>query len=682
MTLQHTAVAWMEACDLTNNKDLSLMERSNATRFLLSSKSDSIATAKLLLTIILVASLQFGLSNTAFAEPENPRLSNVKCLKCHGKENYSKPGADGEQRALHITGEKFDQSVHGKQDCVSCHLDITKTKHKKGVERKVSCVKCHTELWDEVQQQGTMEDNIRLGVVIEKIDSYMGSMHARPSIEDQSRTNATCYNCHDAHYITPTDTVTNPESRLKTPYICGQCHVEQLDAYMTSVHGKEIGSGNTDAAVCSDCHNAHSVAKTNGLTGRLAITKSCGNCHEEKLATYDNTYHGKITQLGYGETAKCYDCHGSHGIKRVDDEASMVHNGNRLKTCQNCHEGATEGFVTFQPHGKVDDFENYPEMWLASKFMIGLLLSTFAFFWLHSALWFYREYQDRKHGRDRPHILTDELPRGKTHFRRFTVWWRVAHLIGALSIMLLSLTGITVLFADSSWAPDVMGLLGGPRSASILHRIGAIGFMGVFFVHLIYFAYHIGRNLSTFKWFGPNSLIPNWDDLKDAIAMFRWFFGLAPRPVLDHFSYWEKFDYWAPFWGMTIIGVSGVMMWFPEQTASVLPGWVFNVAAIVHGEEAILAIVFLFTVHFFNNHFRPDKFPQDTTMFTGRVPLEVYMHEHKREYDRLVESGELDKYLVDAPSRPMRRGSRILGAMLITTGLTLLTLVIMGFLGI
>jgi cytochrome b subunit of formate dehydrogenase len=164
--------------------------------------------------------------------------------------------------------------------------------------------------------------------------------------------------------------------------------------------------------------------------------------------------------------------------------------------------------------------------------------------------------------------------------------------------------------------------------------------------------------------------------------MFRWFFGLGPRPVLDHYSYWEKFDYWAPFWGMTIIGVSGMMMWFPEFTAGYLPGWVFNVAAIVHGEEAILAVVFLFTVHFFNNHFRPDKFPLDTTMFTGSIPLEHYRHEHRREYDRLVASGELEKFLVAAPSEPMARGSSILGATLIVIGLTLLTLVILGFLGV
>jgi hypothetical protein len=121
------------------------------------------------------------------------------------------------------------------------------------------------------------------------------------------------------------------------------------------------------------------------------------------------------------------------------------------------------------------------------------------------------------------------------------------------------------------------------------------------------------------------------------------------------------------------------MLWFPVFTAHYLPGWVFNVATIAHGEEAFLAAVFLFTVHFFNNHFRPDKFPVDIQMFTGTVPVEEFAKDHTVQYRRLVESGELDRYLIDAPTRPMTTGSKILGFVLITAGLSLLTLVLVGF---
>ena len=640
---------------------------------------------KSLLTILVLLSLQIAWVGQVSAEPADPKLSNERCLRCHGREGFSREGPDGAERDLHVTAGAFEESVHGSQDCVGCHQDITKVPHRKGVERKVGCVQCHMETWGEIQAEGKAEENGTLSLVVDHIESYMQSLHARPRIDDQSRTNATCYDCHGSHDIKRVDREARSENYLNLPNMCGQCHGDVLDLYKTSVHGMEWAAGNTEAAICADCHSRHGVGTVHDTTGRVEVTESCGNCHQDSYQTYKGTYHGKITRLGYGETAKCYDCHGSHTIKRVDDPTSPVHVDNRLETCQKCHEGATAGFVTFEPHGDPGNREKYPQIWFAQFFMVGLLLGTFAFFWLHSALWFYREWKDRKEGKNRPHVMIDDLPpelAGKTHFRRFARGWRFAHLVGALSIMTLTLTGVSVLFPDSFWAPYIMRLLGGPDTAGYIHRVAALGFISVFFVHLVYFSIRIARNWRTFEWFGPNSLVPSWQDLKDATAMFRWFFGLGPRPAMDRFTYWEKFDYWAPFWGMTIIGVSGVIMWFPEPAATFLPGWVFNVAAIVHGEEAFLAAVFLFTVHFFNNHFRPDKFPQDTTMFTGRVPLEIYKHEHRREYERLLASGELGKYLVDAPTGPQSQSASLLGATLITFGLFLLTLVITGFLGL
>jgi cytochrome b subunit of formate dehydrogenase len=166
------------------------------------------------------------------------------------------------------------------------------------------------------------------------------------------------------------------------------------------------------------------------------------------------------------------------------------------------------------------------------------------------------------------------------------------------------------------------------------------------------------------------------------VGMFKWFVGKGEKPRFDRWTYFEKFDYWAVFWGVSIIGASGLLLAFPAVTATYLPGWIFNVATVVHGEEAFLAAVFLFTVHFFNNHFRPDKLPPpDIVMFTGTQSLEEFRREHPAQYQRLVDAGELDKYLVDGPSRPMTLGSKILGVVLIAAGLTLLVLVIVGFVG-
>ncbi|HJW80739.1 MAG TPA: hypothetical protein VJ396_00720, partial [Acidiferrobacterales bacterium] len=105
-----------------------------------------------------------------------------------------------------------------------------------------------------------------------------------------------------------------------------------------------------------------------------------------------------------------------------------------------------------------------------------------------------------------------------------------------------------------------------------------------------------------------------------------------------------------------------------------------NVATIVHGEEAFLAAVFLFSVHFFNSHFRPEKFPLDIVMFTGCVPLEEFRHERPVEYERLMREGKLDQYLVDPPSARAVYWSRVLGFTLIAIGLAELVLVLLGFL--
>jgi len=486
-----------------------------------------------------------------------------------------------------------------------------------------------------------------------------------------------CAMCHADVTAVPHDL----KARAKVD--CGNCHVDQKEQYLASVHGKEAAKGNLKAATCVGCHSTHAVASPKTDAGKLAIVAQCGTCHKQNFESYTDTYHGKVTALGFTYTAKCFDCHGSHGILRTADPQSTVSPSRRLATCQKCHANATAGFVSFQPHANAHDFERYPYVWLAAKSMAALLAGVFIFFWTHTALWFYREYKDRQARKSRPHVATDELPhlKGK-QFQRFGPLWRLGHLVFALSVMTLVLTGMAVHFADTVGAKAVIDAFGSPKAAALVHRTAAAIMLGIFFIHVAYLVVRIGGNLRTFRFFGPASMVPNWQDLKDILAMFLWFFGKRPRPVFDRWTYWEKFDYWAVFWGMAIIGGSGAMLAFPAATASFLPGWTFNVATIIHGHEAILAAVFLFTVHFFNNHFRPDKFPLDIVMFTGAVPLEEFRREHALEYKRLVESGELQRYLVDAPSRPLTLGSRVLGFTLIAIGLVLLVAVLAGWMGV
>jgi cytochrome b subunit of formate dehydrogenase len=628
-------------------------------------------------------------------------LDNATCLSCHEakKSKIEVRDNQGKPRPLHgIPADKFGQSVHFTMQCVTCHTDIKDNAEKGNAHakntaqplKKVDCAGCHQELWELTQKHGRASDRPRLGVVAKNIEAYRKSFHSRPSSEDKTKPNAECNDCHDVHSfnVPPRNTPEYTQWRLSIPSICGKCHTDQLEAYQTSVHGQENAKNMlAQAALCSDCHTAHSITNTSGDPFKLTVTSNCGGCHDEQFKSYKDTFHGRITTLGYSYTAKCFDCHGSHEIKRVDDPQSKVHADNRMKTCQSCHNAkkglpdVPTGFASFQPHGNEHNFGRYPQIWVAFQMMTGLLVGTFAFFWLHTALWFYREYKERKARGGQQHVRLDEVPPRlhHKHIERFSATWRAAHLLFAVSLMILTLTGMPLFYPDVAWAPTIIKLLGGPRSAGLIHRVAAVVFAGVFFWHLLYMAIRIGRNWRNFKLFGPDSLVPNLNDLTDIIAMFKWFFGAGPRPKFDRWTYWEKFDYWAPFWGVTIIGVSGLIMWLPGFFGSFLPGWIFNVAAIFHGEEAFLAVVFLFTVHFFNNHFRPDKFPVEVVMFTGTMSLEEFKNDHAVQYQRMLESGELERHLVDPPSAAKVKASKALAFTLIAIGLTLLTLVGIGF---
>jgi cytochrome b subunit of formate dehydrogenase len=638
------------------------------------------------------------------------KLDNATCQSCHDgkKGKLEMLGSNGEKRPVQpVVPDKYTKSVHAKMDCVACHLEITDnvSPHQKSTTvKKAECAQCHLDLWEETKKLGKAAEKPRLGIVADNVAAYKKSFHAKPDKDDPTKQMAICSDCHNVHTfdVPPRGTQERKEWHLTVPNVCGdKCHTDHLEEWSESIHGKEaIDKKNLKTAVCSDCHTTHDIIGSSTDKAKLSITASCGDCHQDAFKSYKASYHGQVNTLGYAYTAKCFDCHGSHGIQPSKDPKSKMHEKNRLKTCQKCHSGkkdlplATAGFLSFSPHGTSDNFDKYPEIWITTKFMVSLLVGVFIFFWAHSILWWYREYMDRKQGVHHWHIRTGDIPAeklpfderredlAKKHVRRFGPMWRLAHLAFALSVMTLVLTGMAAFYPDTGWAKSVMATLGGPRTAGLIHRVAAFTMLGIFFIHLIAVSINILRKWKDFKIFGPDSFVPNWKDMYDMIGMFKWFVGKGPRPAIERWSYWEKFDYWAVFWGMAIIGGSGMMLAFPHIVAAYLPGWVFNVAMVVHGEEAFLAAVFLFTVHFFNNHFRPDKLPPpDVVMFTGTQSLDEFKHEHAAQYQRLVETGELEKYLVDAPSRPFTLASKILGLVLIAFGLALLVMIAIGFFG-
>ncbi len=243
-----------------------------------------------------------------------------------------------------------------------------------------------------------------------------------------------------------------------------------------------------------------------------------------------------------------------------------------------------------------------------------------------------------------------QIARPERQFVRFTRLQRILHICMIVSFITLATTGLTLKFSYTGWAAILSHLLGGFESAGNIHRSAAIVMFGVFITHLVDL-YKLKKREHT-SWrslvFGPGSMIPNGQDLAEFLGTLKWFVGLGPRPAYGRWTYWEKFDYFAVFWGIAVIGSTGLTLWFPVFFTRFIPGSFLNVATIIHSDEALLATGFIFTVHFFNTHLRPEKFPMDITVFTGRMPLEELKRDKPREYEALVASGQLEEHMEEA----------------------------------
>jgi hypothetical protein len=150
--------------------------------------------------------------------------------------------------------------------------------------------------------------------------------------------------------------------------------------------------------VCIDCHSAHAIVRADQPQWLLGVVKECGSCHERLYESYFDTYHGKVTQLGFNLAAKCSDCHTAHNMRPATDPRSSVYPLNLVATCGRCHPDATWNFVKYYPHGDPTDRRRFPVLYWPWLLMTGLLISVMAFFGLHTALWLVRIAIDRRHG--------------------------------------------------------------------------------------------------------------------------------------------------------------------------------------------------------------------------------------------------------------------------------------------
>ncbi len=371
-------------------------------------------------------------------------VANQDCLNCHSKPDLkSKSG-----HSMFVDAAQIQNSAHAKISCSQCHTTVNPSMLRPcaGITNKVDCSVCHAEIGEQYNKSihgqlfakqdpnaptckechgthgilykkdsnsPTFPTNIPtlcgkchrtgesaavryIGTEHDIISNYTESIHGKGLMKSGLTVTATCTDCHTAHHELPHSDSTSsiyPGNIAKT---CGNCHFGIEEAFNQSVHSPLVTKTNKKLPVCNTCHTAHTIKRTDLSGFRLEIMSTCGNCHEKIAKTYFDTYHGKVSQLGYSKTAKCYDCHGSHDILPVTDPRSHLSRENVLKTCQKCHESATRQFAGYFTHATHHDPAKYPWLFWSFWGMTALLIGTFFIAGVHTLLWLPRSLQYRR----------------------------------------------------------------------------------------------------------------------------------------------------------------------------------------------------------------------------------------------------------------------------------------------
>ncbi|BCS89249.1 formate dehydrogenase subunit gamma [Pseudodesulfovibrio sediminis] len=230
--------------------------------------------------------------------------------------------------------------------------------------------------------------------------------------------------------------------------------------------------------------------------------------------------------------------------------------------------------------------------------------------------------------------------------KRFTSIQKAFHILLMLSFLTQAVTGTARMYIETHWGRMLAAPFNGYNGCLVVHKYVGLFMLFLFLCHLIYalfvvFAHKVDRD---------DSLWPQGKDIRQAFAHLRWMFG-GEHPRFDRWGYWEKFDYWAVFWGMLILGGTGLMLYSPIETSRYFKGWGLNVALWVHRIEACLAMLHIFIIHFAVAHLRRHTFPMDRAMFSGDADLETSSQERPAWITRLRTNNELEnKIASDAPT--------------------------------
>ncbi|MCF8262251.1 MAG: hypothetical protein K9J12_15870 [Melioribacteraceae bacterium] len=374
------------------------------------------------------------------------RLDDEMCMDCHSRKDISKT-VDGKKVSLFVDADEVHGSAHKENSCIKCHTNVSTENNPVCLSSgKVDCSICHAEAVEDYTasthgqlhaandsdapyctdchgdhgikvkadvKSVTFKQNIPMlcgechkegGVAAKRykgedhniFSNYQMSIHGKGLSKSGLLVTATCTNCHTTHRELPVADITSSINPVNIAETCATCHLGVYEDFKESVHSPLVTKTDKKLPACNDCHLSHTIERVGEEDFRLQILNQCGKCHEEVTKTYFDTFHGKVSKLGSDKTARCNDCHGSHNILPPINPNSTLSRDNIVETCKTCHPNSNRKFVGYLTHATHHDKDKYPFLFYTFWFMSILLVSTFAFFGLHTLLWLPRGLAEKR----------------------------------------------------------------------------------------------------------------------------------------------------------------------------------------------------------------------------------------------------------------------------------------------
>ena len=231
-----------------------------------------------------------------------------------------------------------------------------------------------------------------------------------------------------------------------------------------------------------------------------------------------------------------------------------------------------------------------------------------------------------------------EKEQSEITFKRFTFNQLIQHWVMIATFMILVVTGMAVKFPDSWWSPVIINLVGGFEMRTQIHHTAGIVMVILGIYHIIYHVFVDKESLL------ERRIWPTLKDAQDFWKTILFYFGKEEQPKYGRYSWKEKFDYWGAFWGMVMLCVTGLIMMFPFVAMRYIPYAYVHLATIIHTDEALLATLFIFIVHWWNVHYSPEVFPMSKAWLTGNLTEGQMMHEHPLEYEEAMRQAHMKDY--------------------------------------